>query len=268
MATRLGRMFAPKPKGPPLTPIADVLTMALLTCFRQPVWLIAAGTSAALAANLIGALINPTALVQQLAWALFITSLTIGFLAPTAVLVLCATRRERPTIGIAVAGLATFGPRYYSIGLLLGLGALPLAVAPFVAPVLIYVLLRFSLAGPAVLLENHGVLQALGRSWALVEGRWWRTFALQLLLGVFAFLLLYGAGAIGGMAESTTITLVATSLAQGVAAPLVASVEILLFLEYSQTSLDAGGAKNSAPEPEEADSQESSALEESERSGE
>ena len=40
---------------------------------------------------------------------------------------------------------------------------------------------------PAMFIENIGLGQAMGRSWRLVEGRWWRTFLiLFLMLVVFA----------------------------------------------------------------------------------
>jgi hypothetical protein len=48
--------------------------------------------------------------------------------------------------------------------------------------------LMFSLATPALVLENAGVWQAFGRSWALVRGSWWRIFGITLLAGLIAVL--------------------------------------------------------------------------------
>jgi hypothetical protein len=48
--------------------------------------------------------------------------------------------------------------------------------------VLIYMLCRLSVAVPALIVENLGPVEAIRRSWRLVEGYWWRTFGLQVLL--------------------------------------------------------------------------------------
>jgi hypothetical protein len=51
-------------------------------------------------------------------------------------------------------------------------------------PVAIWIFVRWRLFVPAMLAENLGPIQALGRSWHLTEGRWWRTFGILLLLQI------------------------------------------------------------------------------------
>jgi hypothetical protein len=53
-------------------------------------------------------------------------------------------------------------------------------------PVAIWLFIMFSLATPALMLENAPIGTAFGRSRALVRGAWWRTFGIQLLAGIIA----------------------------------------------------------------------------------
>ncbi|GAA3062610.1 glycerophosphoryl diester phosphodiesterase membrane domain-containing protein [Streptomyces roseofulvus] len=81
-------------------------------------------------------------------------------------------------------------------GLLLGgAGGATLAflggTAAFVA--IIWLLIRFSLASPALMLERQGIVPALKRSAKLVNGVWWRVFGItlltQLLIMIFTMVL-------------------------------------------------------------------------------
>jgi hypothetical protein len=51
-------------------------------------------------------------------------------------------------------------------------------------PFYAYVFVRLSVIIPALMVENLGPVQAVRRSWQLVQGYWWRTFALMLVLGI------------------------------------------------------------------------------------
>lgn len=46
----------------------------------------------------------------------------------------------------------------------------------------VWVWVSLSLAAPALMLEGQGALTAMGRSWKLVKGSWWRIFGIQLLI--------------------------------------------------------------------------------------
>ncbi|MDQ3704134.1 MAG: DUF975 family protein [Chloroflexota bacterium] len=47
-----------------------------------------------------------------------------------------------------------------------------------------YIFVRLSVIIPALMVENLGPVQAVRRSWQLVQGYWWRTLALMLVLGI------------------------------------------------------------------------------------
>ncbi|MFE9686173.1 hypothetical protein [Streptomyces sp. NPDC006285] len=92
-----------------------------------------------------------------------------------------------PLIAVAIAGVGVLP------GLLVGLagggdGAIALAVLGGLAAavVALWLMIRFSLASPALMLEKQGVLKSLSRSAKLVRGSWWRVFGIQLLATIIA----------------------------------------------------------------------------------
>jgi hypothetical protein len=59
-----------------------------------------------------------------------------------------------------------------------------------------YIFVRLSLVAPAIMIENLGPRQALRRSWRLVEGYWWRTFGILLIVGILAAIVEAGPAAL------------------------------------------------------------------------
>ena len=102
--------------------------------------------------------------------------------------------------------------------------------------VIVYLGVRISLGGPAVVIERHGAGRAIVRSWQLTRGRWWRTCGIQLVVALFAALLMLAATGFSLSPSPSTAETMAISLAQGVAAPLFAAVEVLLFEDYRRAS--------------------------------
>ncbi|MBM7173831.1 hypothetical protein JQK87_36785, partial [Streptomyces sp. G44] len=79
-----------------------------------------------------------------------------------------------PGVLVAVAGASDAGA---SLAVLGGLAA---GVAA------IWIMICFSLASPALMLEKQGVKKSLTRSAKLVRGSWWRVFGIQLLAAIIA----------------------------------------------------------------------------------
>ncbi|BBC33673.1 hypothetical protein SGFS_049670 [Streptomyces graminofaciens] len=52
--------------------------------------------------------------------------------------------------------------------------------------VALWLMIRFSLASPALMLEKQSVLKSMNRSAKLVRGSWWRVFGIQLLAAIIA----------------------------------------------------------------------------------
>ena len=66
-----------------------------------------------------------------------------------------------------------------------------------------------------------------------MQGRWWRTFLIQLPVVLFGILLIVVGGAVASRVNSILVDVAMSAVALGVSAPLVALVETALFEEYS-----------------------------------
>ncbi|MGW4206110.1 DUF7544 domain-containing protein, partial [Streptomyces sp. NPDC004726] len=89
-----------------------------------------------------------------------------------------------PLIGAGIVSVAVLP------GLLLGGGggAALVALAGIVSlAVVIWLMTRFALASPALMLERQGVIAAVRRSAKLVQGAWWRTFGVLALTVLLTF---------------------------------------------------------------------------------
>ncbi|MDF6020668.1 glycerophosphoryl diester phosphodiesterase membrane domain-containing protein [Streptomyces sp. JH34] len=99
-----------------------------------------------------------------------------------------ARPRLLPLLGLTLL-LSLMSAGIMAVGLLPGLalgsgaGGLALTFLGFLASVLValWLMIRFTLAAPALMLERQPVLTSLRRSAKLVKGNWWRTFGILAL---------------------------------------------------------------------------------------
>lgn len=90
--------------------------------------------------------------------------------------------------------------RYWALAglsLLVGL----MAVSSFLVltiPVVLLVLVRWAVSVPALLVEGLSPSRAVGRSWSLVAGRWWRTLGIFLVVLLLTWVASAILGATGG----------------------------------------------------------------------
>jgi hypothetical protein len=91
----------------------------------------------------------------------------------------CESALGRPvTAWDAVMGA---GRRYFHLG---GYLVLQLLMALFCClfPLWIWIWVGWVAVVPVMFIENTGLVSAVGRSWRLVQGRWWRTFLIVFLM--------------------------------------------------------------------------------------
>ncbi|HET7465692.1 MAG TPA: hypothetical protein VFL29_03430 [Candidatus Dormibacteraeota bacterium] len=62
-------------------------------------------------------------------------------------------------------------------------------------PLWIWIQVGWIVVLPVMFVENTGIFAAMGRSWRLVQGRWWRTFLILLLIFVLNYVLSIALGA-------------------------------------------------------------------------
>ncbi|MEV0966541.1 MULTISPECIES: glycerophosphoryl diester phosphodiesterase membrane domain-containing protein [unclassified Streptomyces] len=141
-------------------------------------------------------------------------------------------------------------------GLLLGsAGGAVLAVLGGTAGmvVAVWLMIRFALASPALMLERQGVIQSMRRSAKLVRGAWWRVFGILLLTMLLIFIvsliiaipfgliaLAVDGGGLGGMFSGGTpefgwpfliITGIGAVIASSLTYPISAGVTVLLYVD-------------------------------------
>lgn len=95
--------------------------------------------------------------------------------------------RLLPLLGLTLIYPAVFLVVAFLV-VLMAIAAPPLAILVILAliPIGIWLLVLFSLATPALVLENATIRRAFGRSRLLVRGSWWRIFGITLLAGLIA----------------------------------------------------------------------------------
>ena len=136
------------------------------------------------------------------------------------------------------------------VGILGGIAAIVLTI---------WITTKLTLAIPAVVLERVGVIDALRRSWRLVQGSWWRVFGITLLAGIvvafigfvlqlpFSLLSRLAGGGGGGLTTifqtsgtaaavapsvlSVVIGAIGTIVAATVTRPISAGVTVLLYTD-------------------------------------
>ncbi|MEU6889371.1 glycerophosphoryl diester phosphodiesterase membrane domain-containing protein [Streptomyces viridosporus] len=118
--------------------------------------------------------------------------------------------------------------------------------------VTLWLMIRFSLSSPALMLEKQGIVKAMSRSAKLVRGSWWRIFGIQLLATIianvvasiivlpFVFLAATFSGGFTGFLDSTggdigwtflVISGIGSVIGAMVTFPITAGVTALLYVD-------------------------------------
>jgi hypothetical protein len=109
--------------------------------------------------------------------------------------------RGQPTSVPAVFGRVL--RRYFLIYavILLNLLVGVLILTCLLIPVVVWILVRWSMAIPVMVVEGGGPINAVRRSWSLVRGHWWRLLAIFLVAYFLTSIISSGVGAlVGGLA--------------------------------------------------------------------
>ena len=120
--------------------------------------------------------------------------------------------------------------------------ALALIVLVFIAAV--FLVVRLSLAPAALMLENTGVVEGIGRSWALTRGSFWRVLGILVLAGLITGLvtgtLSFGLGMVFGVVSVglpaahplvSAVTVLLTSVLSALVLPFTAAVTALTYID-------------------------------------
>ncbi|MEV7599354.1 hypothetical protein AB0O91_18435 [Kitasatospora sp. NPDC089797] len=145
-----------------------------------------------------------------------------------------------PLLGYSAGGADT--PATVSLLFLVGLLTVPVAL---------WLLIRYSLAAPALMLEKQGVVTALSRSRRLARGSWWRILGIVLLSRVLAGIvgatllipfrfigLVLGFGSMDRLGDTDhqsigmmVMTAIAGIIASALTTPFLAAVGVLVYID-------------------------------------
>ena len=160
-------------------------------------------------------------------------------------------------IGIAVffvllAGVASTAKTDREFLQDLGISLVGLLILMVVSALVSYYLsIKFSVASPAMVLENLGVFAAIGRSWSLTRGNFWRLFGINILTaiitsmvaGIFvgiadalgAIFIVVGSSSpedvIASLNTTYILVMVMSTIAQLLILPFTSSVNALLYID-------------------------------------
>ena len=244
---RAGDAVFNRPPTSPTTPIPTLIATTVdlyLRTFR-PLFVTAALITLVL--STAGAILlpqpdaeRPETILPALFASVILQAVSIGALSAVLWRAASLHRGEAPSLTATMATVLAFGPRCFAGAMVLSLplfvllgSAGPLALPAFA--LIVFIWIRTSLYVPAIVLEDRSIAGAFARSWRLIEGRWMRTFLLQLIVAIPIFAVTLVIGLL--LASSAVPMMVAMdAVATGVFVPFVSVFGLLLFEDYARAS--------------------------------
>ena len=144
---------------------------------------------------------------------------------------------------IAVIATSIMGPDP-GAGAIIATVLVALALTVLVLIAAVFLIVRLSLAPAALMLENTGVVEGIGRSWALTRGSFWRVLGILVLAGLITGLvtgtLSFGLGMVFGVVSVglpaahplvSAVTVLLTSVLSALVLPFTAAVTALTYID-------------------------------------
>lgn len=91
-----------------------------------------------------------------------------------------------------------------------------LAAFPFIAVLVVYLILALSLYAPAIMAEGAHAVDSLGRSWSLTKGHKWSLLGAGIVLGILLIIIDGAIAFVGGIGGNWVVGLIATALATAI----------------------------------------------------
>ncbi len=156
--------------------------------------------------------------------------------------------RRDSSIGELMRSVAPVVPPLVGAGLLSGLGVGAGAVL-FVVPGLV-LLTIWAVIAPVIVVERSGVIDAFGRSRALVRGNGWRVFGAILVVFLITFIAELVLSAIGAsVANGAVVRIVFNAVAATLTAPIGALLAAVLYFRLRAIEEVAGSTAAGPADP-------------------
>jgi hypothetical protein len=116
------------------------------------------------------------------------------------------------------------------LGIIIVLASIPLLI---IFPLAIWIWGRWSVSWNAVIIERHGPISALRRSWGLTRRAWWHTVIVLFLAGLAIAIVQGALGAVLGLAVQATVFLLQVPLVTAVLNAITSSALAILVTPFS-----------------------------------
>lgn len=117
--------------------------------------------------------------------------------------------------------------RYFPLlGYLLLIGLMVLAFC--LIPLWIWIWVGWLVVTPVMFVEGTGLIQAMGRSWRLVEGRWWRTFLVVFLVFIVQYVARLALNAFIALVQYLLVIVAPSALVLGISGATQVIVDSLV----------------------------------------
>lgn len=231
-------MLPPRGHNPPPPPFGVLVASANALYTRAFGPLVLTAIPGFLVANLLDAVFQPVPATGQLSWSavvwaiVFVIPALVGQAAVT-VLAFVAMRGQRPSVAVAYLRAIVVAPRYLGATAVAGLVLSALTVIVVGIPLAVVLLVRWSLYGPAIIVEGRPLMNALSRSFGLVQNRWLYTLAITIAGGVITLGTgLLAEAALDAINAGTVLRTTIGTATQAFTMPYAVVLNLCLFEEY------------------------------------
>lgn len=166
-----------------------------------------------------------TGTLPVLAAGLLVNLALLPFFYGAVIFAACEAAQGRSVSAGGIAAAVTH--RYFPLlGYFLLIGVM--AVAFCLIPLWVWIWVGWLVVVPAMFVEDAGLVQAMGRSWRLVEGRWWRTFLVIFLLFIIQYVARVALNAFIALGQYLLLIVAPSGLVLGVSGAIQVIVDSLV----------------------------------------
>jgi hypothetical protein len=154
-----------------------------------------------------------TATLPALAIGVLINLALVPFFYGAVIYAACESALGHPVTAAGIFKAITH--RYFPLlgyFVLIGL----MAVAFCLIPLWIWIWVGWLVVTPVMFVENLGLVAAMGRSWKLIEGRWWRTFLIIFLIFIVSYVVRLALNAFIALGQYILLLFAASAIVLGI----------------------------------------------------
>lgn len=226
----------------------DHLLADSIRLYKSAFWpMVAVAAVGGLIANSLGVLLDTSNVAAVLTWTLITRVPTFVAEAVLIGLAWRVLQDEPPDVPATLGTIVPLAPQYVVGSLIIG-AALLLSALTIVGIVIgLFLLARWGLFGPIMVLEQRSMTESMRRSWHLVEGRTLRTVGMLVGVQLILFIVTLAAQLLVGSDGPALARVVLATIGQALALPVIAIFVLYLYIDYLR--LESASKPNPPPQP-------------------